>query len=70
MNIHPARALSVLIGVVILSLVIASPVVGHTGDDVSLEHVIIEVATWALAVAAVIAGIVAVFWVRARVSRR
>jgi len=53
-----------------LMLVAATPVAAHSGEGISLEHVIIEVGTWALAIVGVIAAIVAVFWVRARVSRQ
>lgn len=59
-----------VLSALILLLVVASPVAGHSGEGVSLEHVIVEIGSWALAVAGVIAAIVAVFWVRARLSRR
>ena len=52
--------------IVILVLMVGSPVAAHSGEDVSLEHVVVEVGTWALGIIAVIAAIVAVFWVRAR----
>lgn len=60
-----------MVGVIALMLLaFGSPVAAHTGEGVSLEHVIIEVGTWALAIVGVIAVIVGVFWVRARASRR
>ena len=62
----------VLTGVVLamLLLLLAPGVSAHSGEGVSMEHVLIEIGTWALAVTAVIGIIIGVFWVRARVSRR
>lgn len=57
-------------GVLILVAVLASPVAAHTGEGISLEHVILEVGTWALAIVGVIAAVIGIFWVRARASRR
>ena len=62
----PARTMTILATVLILLLLGVSPALGHSGEGVSLEHVVVEIGTWALAVAAVIAAIVGVFWVRAR----
>lgn len=70
MKFVSVRTLSVLIGVAILAIVLISPAAAHTGEDVSLEHVIVEIGTWALAVIGVIAAVVAVFWIRARAMRR
>ena len=56
--------------IVVLMLAFAQTVSAHTGEGVSMDHVFIEIATWALGVTAVIALIVGAFWVRARVSRR
>ena len=53
-----------------LLLLLAPGVSAHSGEGVSMEHVLIEIGTWALAVTAVIGIIIGVFWVRARVSRR
>jgi hypothetical protein len=63
------RALPLTVSVSILVLAVASPVAAHSGEGISIDHVIIEIGTWALAVVGVIAAIVAVFWVRARASR-
>ena len=55
---------------VVFILAFAQTVSAHTGEGVSLDHVFIEIATWALGITAVIALIVGAFWLRARVSRR
>jgi hypothetical protein len=54
----------------VLMLTLAQAASAHSGEGISMEHVLIEIGTWALAVTAVIAVIVGVFWVRARASRR
>jgi len=48
-------------------LAMPGDVLGHTsGAGATLDHVVLEVAQWGLAVAAVLALIVLVFWIRAR----
>lgn len=64
------RTLLTVIALVLMMLVLTPAVLAHTGEGVSIDHVIIEIGTWALAVTAVIGIIVGVFWVRARVSGR
>lgn len=64
------RAVRAAIVLAVMLLVLSPAVSAHSGEGVAIDHVIIEIATWALAVTAVIAAIVGVFWVRARVSRR
>lgn len=44
--------------------------VAHTGDDATFKHVVAEFALWGLGLAAALALLVAVFWVRARILRR
>lgn len=42
----------------------------HTGEDVSLTHVIVEVARWSIGVAAVLALVVVLLWLRVRLRGR
>ena len=63
------RAIDVVGLTTIMVLVFFSSAAAHTGEGVSLDHVIVEIGTWTLGVVAVIAIVVGIFWVRARVSR-
>ena len=54
---------------VLLVLSLVQVATAHTGEGVSLDHVVIEIGTWALAIVGVIAVIVGIFWVRARYRR-
>ena len=48
-------------------LAMPSDVIGHTsGAGATLDHVVLELAEWGLALAVVLALIVLVFWNRAR----
>ena len=67
---HLGRALPVAMLVGTLMIVLAGVASAHTGEGVSMEHVLIEIGTWVAIVAGVIAAIMSIFWVRARVSRR
>lgn len=55
-----------------LALAFARPelAAAHTGDDATFKHVFIEFALWGIGLAAALALLIAVFWVRARVLRR
>jgi hypothetical protein len=66
MTTWTVRSLRATVLATALTVLLAASVTAHTGEGVSLEHVIIEVGTYALAVAGVIAAIVLVFWIRAR----
>lgn len=61
-----ARTLPFVVAMLVLVFVAATPVAAHSGEGISLDHVIVEIGTWTLAVVGVIAAIVAIFWVRAR----
>lgn len=64
----PVRMSVVLASVLLLLLVSVQTAAAHSGEGVSFEHVIVEIGTWTLAVAGVIAVVIGVFWVRARTS--
>lgn len=67
---RPLQAIVTTGLLVILILMLPDPALAHSGEGISPEHVITEVAIWTLAVAGVVAAIVAIFWLRARASRR
>ena len=66
-------ALQVLVAAALtLALAFGRPelAAAHTGDDAAFKHVFIEFALWGIGLAAVLALLVAVFWMRARLLRR
>lgn len=66
-------ATGVLVGTgLALSLAVAQPglAMAHTDDDAEFKHVVIEFGLWGIGLVAVIALLVGVFWVRARLLRR
>ena len=63
------RAVRSMVLVVLIMVLLTQGVAAHSGEGISIDHVLIEIGTWALAVTAVIGIIVGVFWVRARSSR-
>ena len=41
----------------------------HTGEDAGMGHVAVEFGRWGLGVAGLLAAIVLVFWIRAKLGR-
>jgi len=50
------------------TLFVAAPAraLAHTGENVPLSHVILEVGQWSLGAAAIVGALVGILWLRAR----
>lgn len=65
--VRSSVALAIL---VFLQTLFASTALAHTGEDATTGHVLVEFGRWALGVTAVLAAIVAAFWLRNKVWKR
>lgn len=61
-----AHVLAAVLAVLLALVAGTGPALAHTGEDASLEHIIVEVARWTVGIAAVLGVLVAGFWLRAR----
>lgn len=64
-----ALALTLLLAAAAM-LLESDAALAHTGENASVTHVIIEVGRWSFGVAAVLALLVGLFWIRASLRRR
>lgn len=66
MSAKTMRLLLILITVVVLTASSPTAALAHTGEDASTGHIIVEFGQWGFGVAAAIAAVLFVFWVRSR----